>query len=191
MSDPLSQAMALTAIVIGLAVTALLLVLVLRVVAGLRVARARRGRGGRGRARRALERRHDGSIGRRRRRPGDGAVLSLVIPWIAGIVLALLDGRRALVGWVAVAALAAKLGALVVTRRPGACPTARSSSTTGNWPVGIGITLRADALGVIFALLSSLVLLAAAVHEVLGGVREREFPGLVVLLAGGPQRACS
>jgi multicomponent Na+:H+ antiporter subunit C len=31
-SDPLSQAMALTAIVIGLAVTALLLVLVLRVV---------------------------------------------------------------------------------------------------------------------------------------------------------------
>ena len=35
-SDPLSQAMALTAIVIGLAVTALLLVLVLRVVAGVR-----------------------------------------------------------------------------------------------------------------------------------------------------------
>ena len=49
-SDPLSQGMALTAIVIGLAVTALLLVLVLRAVAGVRVARARRDRRGRGRA---------------------------------------------------------------------------------------------------------------------------------------------
>jgi multicomponent Na+:H+ antiporter subunit C len=36
-SDPLSQAMALTAIVIGLAVTALLLVLVLRVVVAYRM----------------------------------------------------------------------------------------------------------------------------------------------------------
>jgi multicomponent Na+:H+ antiporter subunit D len=57
--------------------------------------------------------------------------------------------------------------------------------TTGDWPAGVGITLRADALGVLFALLSSVALLAAAVHEVLEGVRERVFPGLVVLLATG------
>ena len=59
-SDPLSQAMALTAIVIGLAVTALLLVLVLRVVARVRVARARRGRRGGSRARRARSSARDG-----------------------------------------------------------------------------------------------------------------------------------
>ena len=45
--------------------------------------------------------------------------LALVIPWAAGIVLALLDGRRRLVGWLAVAVLAANLAALVVARRPG------------------------------------------------------------------------
>jgi multicomponent Na+:H+ antiporter subunit D len=56
---------------------------------------------------------------------------------------------------------------------------------TGGWPAGVGIVLRADALGVAFALLSMLVLLAAAVHEVIAGVRERTFPGLVVLLAAG------
>ena len=53
------------------------------------------------------------------------------------------------------------------------------SVTTGDWPAGVGITLRADALGVLFALLSSLALLAATVHEVAEGVRERGFPGLV------------
>ena len=37
----------------------------------------------------------------------------------------------------------------------------------------------------LFALLSSLALLAATVHEVLDGVRERVFPGLVVLLSAG------
>ena len=37
----------------------------------------------------------------------------------------------------------------------------------------------------LFAVLSSLALLAATVHEVLDGVRERVFPGLVVLLAAG------
>jgi multicomponent Na+:H+ antiporter subunit D len=56
---------------------------------------------------------------------------------------------------------------------------------TGGWPVGVGIVLRADVLGVAFALLSVLVLLAAMTHEVLAGVRKRVFPGLVLLLAGG------
>jgi multicomponent Na+:H+ antiporter subunit D len=110
--------------------------------------------------------------------------LSLLIPWASGIVLLLLDGRRRLVGWLAVAALAANLVALAVL-----AVSVNSSGavtlTTGDWPAGVGITLRADALGVLFALLSSVALLAAAVHEVLEGVRERVFPGLVVLLATG------
>ncbi|MGP1675004.1 MAG: complex I subunit 5 family protein [Candidatus Limnocylindrales bacterium] len=110
--------------------------------------------------------------------------LSLVIPWGVGAVLLMIDGRRAAVGWTAVVALAATLVVLSVLLM-----TVMSNGpvvvTTGDWPVGVGITLRADALGVVFALLSVLVLLAATIHEVAGGVRERPFPGLVVLLAAG------
>ena len=110
--------------------------------------------------------------------------LSLVVPWAAGLLLTLLDGRRRMIGWVAVAALAVNLGALVALAAA-VLPDDTVVVTTGDWPVGIGITLRADALGVLFALLSSLSLLAATVVEVLDGVRERTFPGLVVLLAAG------
>jgi multicomponent Na+:H+ antiporter subunit D len=110
--------------------------------------------------------------------------LSLVIPWAAGLVLALLDGRRPLVGWLAVAILAANLGALAALA-VAVLPDGSVVVTTGNWPAGVGITLRADALGVLFALLSSLALIAATLHEVLDGVRERTFPALVVLLAAG------
>ena len=56
---------------------------------------------------------------------------------------------------------------------------------TGAWPLGVGIVLHADVLGVTFALLSVLVLVAATAHEVLAGVQERVFPGLVVLLSAG------
>src|SRR4029079_12938593 len=40
-------------------------------------------------------------------------------------------------------------------------------------------------LGVLFAALSSLTLLAATCHELADGMRERSFPGLVLLLATG------
>ena len=110
--------------------------------------------------------------------------LSLVIPWGVGAVLLMIDGRRAAIGWTAVAALAATLLVLILLLM-----TVMSDGpvvvTTGDWPGGVGITLRADALGVAFAGLSVLVLLAATIHEVAGGVRERPFPGLVVLLAAG------
>jgi multicomponent Na+:H+ antiporter subunit D len=110
--------------------------------------------------------------------------LSLVLPWSTGIVLLLLDGRRRAVGWVAVVAVAGNLVFLALLATS-VLPDSPLSLTTGNWPAGVGITLRADALGVLFALLSSFALLAALVHEVLEGVRERVFPGLVVLLAAG------
>jgi multicomponent Na+:H+ antiporter subunit D len=108
--------------------------------------------------------------------------LALVVPWASGIVLVLLDGRRRLIGWLAVAAIAANLVALVVL---GASVLSHGTvhATTGDWPAGVGIALRADALGVEFAVLSSFVVLAAMLHEVLRGVAERVFPGVVVLLA--------
>jgi multicomponent Na+:H+ antiporter subunit D len=108
--------------------------------------------------------------------------LALVVPWASGIVLVLCDGRRRTVGWIAVAAIAANLAAVLVL---GASVLSGGpvGATTGGWPTGIGIALRADALGVVFAALSSFALLAATVHEVLHGVGERVFPGVVVLLA--------
>jgi multicomponent Na+:H+ antiporter subunit D len=110
--------------------------------------------------------------------------LALLIPWAGGVLLMALDGRRRLIGWLAIATLAANLVLLAVVAASVLSDGPREV-TTGNWPAGVGIKLRVDALGVIFSLLSSLALLAAAVHEVLEGVRERSFPGLVVVLAAG------
>src|SRR3712207_3554247 len=110
--------------------------------------------------------------------------LSLLLPWASGALLAALDGRRRVVAWLAVASLAASLAMLAVL----AVEVLEGGSrdvVTGRWPAGVGIVLRADALGVVFALLSVLVLLAAAAHEAIAGVRSRTFPGLVVLLAAG------
>ena len=111
-------------------------------------------------------------------------VLPLGIVWFAAVALSLLDGRRRWVGWFAVAALAARLGATcwlgTEVLRDGPVET-----VAGNWPSGVGITLRADALGLLFALVSLGVLLAALVYEVLGGVRTRAFPALVLFEATG------
>ena len=110
--------------------------------------------------------------------------LALIVPWAAGAVLALFDGRRRAVGWAAVGVLGANLSAIGVLTVQ-VLRTGPVTTTTGNWPAGVGITLHADALSVLFALLSSFVVLTALVHEVIEGVRERVFPALVVLLAAG------
>jgi multicomponent Na+:H+ antiporter subunit D len=110
--------------------------------------------------------------------------LSLLLPWVTGVVLVALDGRRRAVGWLAVVALTATLALLAVLMAQ-VLGDGGQTVLTGYWPAGVGIVLRADVLGVVFALLSVLVLLAAAAHEVRGGVRERPFPGLLLLLAGG------
>jgi multicomponent Na+:H+ antiporter subunit D len=110
--------------------------------------------------------------------------IALTVPWAAGATLVLFDGRRSAVGWLAVAALAANVAALTVLAAD-VLTAGPVEATTGDWPPGVGITLRADALGVVFAALSSLAVLAATVFEVLDGVRERVFPGLALLLTAG------
>src|SRR5688500_14523987 len=99
-------------------------------------------------------------------------ILPLAITWFLAIPLALLNGRRTWVGWLAVAGLAAGFLALVGLARE-VFPHGPQSVVVGGWPEGVGITLRADALGVAFALLSSGVLLVALVYEVLSGVHSR------------------
>ena len=108
----------------------------------------------------------------------------LGIAWLAAVALAPLDGRRRWVGWVAAGALAGALLAVLVL----GAEVLRAGPVTmvpGGWPAGVGIVLRADALGVLFAALSLAVLLAALSYEVIGGVDSRTFPAAVMFMAAG------
>lgn len=110
--------------------------------------------------------------------------LSVGLPWVIGAVFAMLNGRRPWVAWLAVAGLAANflcislLGARVL--REG-----QVEMVAGDWPEGIGIALRADALGIAFALVSSGVILASMLYEVILGVRSRTFPAFMLFLNAG------
>lgn len=116
----------------------------------------------------------------------DGALLisPLGIAWFAALLLAPLDGRRRWVGLVAVAALCSSLVAwtwLAVR----VWTIGSVEMIAGNWGPGVGIRLRADALGIAFALVSIGVLVAALAYEVIGGVHERALPELVLFMATG------
>ncbi|MDQ3316822.1 MAG: oxidoreductase [Actinomycetota bacterium] len=110
--------------------------------------------------------------------------LAVLIPWVLAAALALADGRRSLVGWFAAAGLAmgfaCVLGLTFVVLRDGPV-----EMVAGGWPEGVGITLRADALGVTFAAVSVGVILVSFVYEVLVGIRSRTFPALVAFMAAG------
>jgi multicomponent Na+:H+ antiporter subunit D len=118
---------------------------------------------------------------------GTGQVLLLLpigIPWVLAAVLAVLDGRRRWVGILAAVGLGAGFVSLVwlafVVVREGPV-----EMVAGGWPEGVGITLRADPLGVTFALVSVAVILISLLYEVALGVRWRVFPALVMLVAAG------
>jgi multicomponent Na+:H+ antiporter subunit D len=111
-------------------------------------------------------------------------VLPAGIPWVLAAVLALLDGRRQWVGLLAAAGLGATFVSLVwlafAVLREGAVEV-----VAGGWPEGVGIALRADPLGVTFAVVSVGVILVSLLYEVSLGVRWRTFPALVLLVAAG------
>ena len=77
--------------------------------------------------------------------------LALVIPWAAGIVLVLLDGRRRARRLARGRRAGGQPRRARRARRRGPLATGPVEATTGDWPAGVGITLRADALGVLFA----------------------------------------
>jgi len=110
--------------------------------------------------------------------------LPLLLGWVAAAALALADGRRRAVGWAALAALAATAALLCVLAGQVFADGPRQT-VAGDWPAGVGIVLRADALGVLFAVLSAVVLLAGLAHELLSGHRGRLFPALVLFLGVG------
>ncbi len=111
-------------------------------------------------------------------------VLPMALPWLGAAALAALDGRRPLVARLAALALAAQVGALAWLSADVFLNGDRAL-VTGTWPAGIGIVLRADALSVSFALLSSVVLLVALLHEHGRGTASPSFPALVLFLAAG------
>jgi multicomponent Na+:H+ antiporter subunit D len=115
-----------------------------------------------------------------------GVLLALPvgIPWVLATVLALLDGRKRWVGLLTAVGLGASFLALILL----VFPVLREGSvemTAGGWLEGIGITLRADALGVTFALVSVGVVLVSLLFELSLGVRWRTFPALVLFVAAG------
>jgi multicomponent Na+:H+ antiporter subunit D len=115
-----------------------------------------------------------------------GALLALPvgIPWVFAAVLALLDGRKRWVGLLSAVGLGAGFFFLVLLAI-GVLQEGSVEMTAGGWPEGIGITLRADALGVTFALVSVGVVLVSLLFELSLGVRWRTFPALVLLVAAG------
>ena len=111
-------------------------------------------------------------------------VLPVGITWALAAVLALLDGRRPWVGWLAVAGVGASFASAIWLTvrvvREGPLET-----VAGGWPAGVGIVLRADVLGLTFAVVSLGVILVSLLSEVLSGVRSRTFPALVLFMAAG------
>jgi multicomponent Na+:H+ antiporter subunit D len=111
-------------------------------------------------------------------------VSPLAALWIGGLVLALVDGRRKDMGRLAALLLGAGLVATIVLARE-VLIEGDIEMVAGNWPPGVGITLRADALGVTFALTATTVILVAYLYELAGGIESRTFPALTLFLAAG------
>ena len=111
-------------------------------------------------------------------------VAPLGVLWPVAALLVALDGRRRPIGWIAVAALGVAFVVLLAT----AVDVSRGGmveTVVGGWPADVGIRLRADGLGITFALVSCGVLLAALVHATVSGGHGRLFPALVLFLGIG------
>jgi multicomponent Na+:H+ antiporter subunit D len=111
-------------------------------------------------------------------------VAGLGVVWGSAVVFMALDGRRRAVGWAAVAALAIASVLLAILLGQVVVDGTRDT-VAGGWPQGLGIRLRADALGVVFALVSTLVLLSALAYEVASGACSRTLPSIVLFMATG------
>lgn len=111
-------------------------------------------------------------------------VLPLGILWFGAVVMALLDGTRRKNAIASVAIMAAALVSTIVLGID-VYQNGTREMVVGGWERGVGISLRIDTLGIIFAVLSLAVLLAALVFETANGVKARIFPALVLFMGVG------
>lgn len=110
--------------------------------------------------------------------------LPLGIIWVGALVLAVLDGTRRPIGWLGVGILVMALGAVGWVGLD-VLEHGRQELVLGGWDRGIGIALRVDELGLLFAALSLVVIIAALIYEVIEGVKSRIFPALIAFMALG------
>jgi len=110
--------------------------------------------------------------------------LPLGILWFGAVIVAMLDGTRRRNAVLSIVILAS---ALVSTLVLGAdvYRNGTQEMVVGGWEQGVGISLRIDTLGIIFAALSLAVLLAALVFETANGIKARIFPALVLFMGLG------
>ncbi len=108
----------------------------------------------------------------------------LLVLWPAAILLAVLDGRRRGPGLLAVGALAVTFALLAVLLARVAADGPQEL-VAGGWAADVGIRLRVDALGAVFAVLSCGVLLASLLQAVITGVVSRATPALTLFMALG------
>lgn len=110
--------------------------------------------------------------------------LPLAILWFGALIVALLDGTRKPVGYFSVIVLA---GAMAATSVLGVdvYRNGTREMAIGGWDPGVGIALRVDLLGIVFAVVSLVVLLTALWFEVSRDVKARIFPALVLFMGLG------
>jgi len=110
--------------------------------------------------------------------------LPLAILWFGALAVALLDGTRKPVGYTAVGLLTGALAATVVLGVDVYRNGPKEMAIAG-WEAGVGIALRADLLGITFAVVSLVVLIVSLWFEVSRDVKARIFPALVMFMGLG------
>lgn len=110
--------------------------------------------------------------------------LPLAILWFGALAIAVLDGTRKPVGYAAVGLLGAALATTVALGVDVYRDGPREMAIAG-WQPGIGIALRADLLGMTFAVVSLIVLTTALWFEVSRDVKARIFPAFVMFMGLG------
>lgn len=111
-------------------------------------------------------------------------VLPLGLLWFGAVLLSVLDGTRPRHALLSIAIMAA---ALVATLALGVDVWLNGTRemVAGGWEPGVGISMRIDTLGIIFAVLSQTVLLAALIFETASVIKARIYPAMVLFMGVG------
>ena len=107
------------------------------------------------------------------------------VTWILAAALAMFNGRRPWVGWIAVAGVLVSFVSVILLEIQVLRSGEPVTMVAGDWAEGVGIEIHADALGLAFAAVSSVVILFSLLYEVMAGVRSRTFPALILFLNTG------
>lgn len=112
------------------------------------------------------------------------AAVPLLLLWLGGAAILFLDGRRRGVATFAVL-LVVTAAAIAAWLLGGSVLAGLTEVVTGEWPAGVGIRLRTDALGGLFTVVSLLGITGALLVEWARGIESRVLPAVLVLLAAG------